>query len=279
MIRLTGRIELPRNASTKPCPTRCVPSSVSDLGRSFVYPFRHPAWLGRVLVGAVLDAAPLVLLLPSLVHLLRRGCFVTGPAATMLPLAVILGLAGRFLVFGYLARAAREVLNGTSAGLPPWDRMADDLVEGLKLCLVAVALWLPAIAVAAGLALLVMALTSPTLAWLPVILIGPPAALLTFAYVPAGLLAAISDGEMAAAFDFDRVIGTVKPAFGPYAIAFLVAFGAEIFAQLGLIICCIGILVTRFIAHCVTVHAFATAYREGLQAANPCSPPEHQPSA
>ncbi|MBZ5589516.1 MAG: DUF4013 domain-containing protein [Acidobacteriia bacterium] len=252
---------------------------MSDLGRSFVYPFRHRAWLGRVLVGAALDVAPLVLLLPSLARLLRHGRVITGPASALLPLAVVLGLAARFLVFGYLARAAREVLNGTSAGLPPWDRMADDLVEGLKLWLVVLALCLPAIAVTAGLTLLVTALTSPTFAWLPLILAGPPAALLTLAYVPAGLLAAVSDGEMAAAFDFDRVIHTVGRAFGPYALAFLVAFGAEIFAQLGLIACCIGILVTRFIAHCVTVHAFATAFREGVLAATPLSAPEQSPSA
>ena len=242
---------------------------MSDLGASFAYPFRHPAWFGRALVGASLDIAPVLLVVPLLLRLLRHGRLFTGVTATLLPMAAVLALLGRFLVFGYLARAAREVLGGTSAGLPPWDRMGDDLAEGFKLWLVAVALWLPAVALTAGLALLVMALTSPAFAWLPVILVGPPAALLTFAYLPAGLLAAVSDGEMASAFDFDRVTGTVGRAFGPYALAFLLAFGAEIFAQLGLILCCVGIFLTRFIAHCVTVHAFASAYREGVQAAPP----------
>jgi hypothetical protein len=238
---------------------------VSDLSRSFAYPFRHPAWFGRVSVGAALDVVPLVLLLPILARLARHGRLFTGVIAPLLGLAVVLALAGRFLVFGYLARAAREVLDGTSAGLPAWDRMGDDLAEGLKLWLAAVALWLPAVAVTGGLALLVMALASPAVAWLPVVIVGPPVAFLTFAYVPAGLLAAVSEGEMAAAFDFDRVTGTVGRAFGPYALAFLVALGTEIFAQLGLILCCIGIFLTRFIAHCVAVHAFASAYREGMQ--------------
>jgi len=240
---------------------------VSDLGRSFAYPFRHPSWLSRALVGAALEAVPLVLVLPILVRLVRHSRPVGGPVAALLLPAVVLGLAGRFLVFGYLARAASEVLDGTSTGLPAWDRMGDDLAEGFKLWLVAVALWLPAVAVTAGLALLLMALTSPALAWLPVILVGPPAALLTFAYLPAGLLAAVSRGEMAAAFDFDRVTAAVGRAPGPYALSFLVAFGAEIFAQLGLILCCIGIVLTRFLAHCVTVHAFASAYREAVPAA------------
>jgi len=251
---------------------------VSDLGGSFSYPFRHPAWFGRALVGAVLDLVPIVLLLPLLVNIVRHGRPFGGVAAALLAPAVVLGLAGRFLAFGYLARAAREVLDGTSTGLPAWDRMTEDLVEGFKLWLVAVALWLPAVAVTAGLALLVMAFTSPKFAWLPVVLVGPPALFLTFAYVPAGLLAAVSDGEMTSAFDFDRVTGTVGPAFGAYALAFLVAFGAEIFAQLGLILCCVGIFLTRFIAHCVTVHAFASAYREGVQAARPHQVSGHTPA-
>ncbi len=251
---------------------------MSDLGASFAYPFRHPAWFGRVLVGAVLDLVPIVLLLPLLVNLVRHSRPFGGAAAALLVPAAVLGLAGRILVFGYLARAAREVLDGTSTGLPAWDRMTEDFVEGLKLGLIAVALWLPAVAVTAGLALLVMALTSPAFACLPVVLVGPPALLLTFAYLPAGLLTAVSDGEMASAFDFDRVTETVGRAFGPYALAFLLAFGAEIFAQLGLILCCVGIFLTRFIAHCVTVHAFASAYREGVQAARPQHVSEQTPA-
>ena len=240
---------------------------MSDVGGSFAYPFRHPAWLGRVLVGAALDVVPVVVLLPVVLALVRHRHPLFGPALALLPVAAALGLACRLLVVGYLGRAAGGILNGDSTGLPPWDRMGADLLEGLKLFLVAAALWLPAVAGTAVLALLVLALASPTLAWLPVILVGPPAALLTLAYLPAGLLAMIKEGEPGAAFAFDRVVGTVGRAFGPYAIAFLVAFGAEIFAQLGLVLCCVGIFATRFIAHCVAVHAFATAFGQGCRGA------------
>ena len=245
---------------------------MSDVGASFAYPFRHPAWLGRVLVGAALDVVPVVLLLPAVIRLVRHPDVVSRPAIVLVAIAAALGLAGRFLVLGYLGRAARELLAGSLTGLPPWDRMSDDLLQGLKLWLVAVALWLPAVAATALLALLVMALASPSLAWLPVLLIGPPAALLTLGYLPAGLLAMVAEGEAGAAFDFERVTRAIGRAFGPYAIAFLVAFGAEIFAQLGLVLCCVGIFATRFIAHCVAVHAFATAYGQGLHAAGLTSP-------
>ena len=240
---------------------------MSDLGRSFTFPFRHPSWLSRALVGAGLEALPLFLLVPLFVRVLRHGRPFLGPVAALLLPAVVVGLAGRFLVFGYLARAAREVIDGSSSGLPAWDRLGEDLAEGFKLWVAAVALWLPAVAVTAGLALLVMALSRPSFAWLPVILVGPPAALVTFAYLPAGLLAAVSRGELAAAFEFDRVAETIGREPGPYALAFLLGFGAEILAQLGLVLCCVGIVFTRFLAHCVTVHAFASAYREAVPAA------------
>ena len=223
-------------------------------------------------MGAILEVVPVVLVLPIVIGLARHRHLVSMPVIMLLPAAAALGLAGRFIVFGYLGRAAREVLDGSSTGLPAWDRMGDDLLEGLKLWLVAVALWLPAVAVTAGLALLVMALASPGLAWLPVILLGPPAALLTLAYMPAGFMAAVSEGEIGAAFRVERVTAIAGRAFGPYALSFLVALGAEIVAQFGLVLCCVGIFATRFIAHCVAVHAFATAYGQGLHGAPPVSP-------
>ncbi|HQU33049.1 MAG: hypothetical protein B7X11_01115 [Acidobacteria bacterium 37-65-4] len=235
---------------------------MSDLSDSFAAPFRRPAWLRRVLMGAALEGLPVVLVLPILAGLLGHGHRrLPHPSLALLPLAVLVALAARFLALGYVRRVALDALEGGSAGLPPWDRPAEDLIEGLKLWLVAMALWLPAVAVTAGLALLVMSLTNPAMAWLPVILVGPPAALATILYLPAGLLSAIAGRNAANAFDVDRVTATIGSNFGPYLFAFLIAIAAEIVAQFGLLLCCVGILATRFLAHCVGVYAFATAYR------------------
>jgi hypothetical protein len=184
----------------------------------------------------------------------------------------------RFLVLGYLRRTAKGALDGTADGLPAWDRPAEDVVEGLKLWLVSVALFLPAVGVTAGLTLLVMALTTPATAWLPLVVLGPPSVLITLLYLPAGLLATVAEGDAFAAFDFERVAETIGRAVGPYALAFLVAIAAEIIAQFGLLICCVGIFVTRFVAHCVAVHVFATAYCQGI-AARPHPTPESVPAA
>ena len=235
---------------------------MSDLGASFSFPFRDPAWPRRVLVGAVLEVVPIPLVLPVVLGSFGRHHRPGLGALMLLGAAGCLSLLCRFLVLGYLGRTAKGVLDGASGGLPAWDRPAEDFVDGLKLWLVAVVLCLPAIAVTAGVALLAMAVASPAAAWLPVVLLGPPALLVTLAYLPAGLLATVAAGDPFAAFDFERVFARVVPAFGPYAIAFLVAIAAEIIAQLGLLICCVGIFATRFIAHCVAVHAFAAAFRQ-----------------
>jgi hypothetical protein len=247
---------------------------VSELGASFAFPFRHPAWLGRILVGASLEVVPVLLALPTILSLLHARHRPTFHQLAMLPIAIVVGLVCRFLVLGYLRRTARGILDGAS-GLPAWDHLGEDIVEGLGLWLVSLALFLPALGVTAGLTLLVIALTSPAMAWLPILLVGTPAVLVTLFYLPAGLLATVAEDQLMAAFGFDRVTGIIGLAFGPYALAFLIAIGAEIVAQFGLLVCCVGIFATRFAAHCVAVHAFAVAYRQGASPAPtaPGTPP------
>ncbi len=236
---------------------------MSELGASFAYPFRHPAWLGRIVVGAALEIIPILLFLPTLVSLSHGVHRLPFTRLAVLPVAIVVALACRFLVLGYLRRAAKGILDGTGSGLPAWDRIGEDMAEGLGLWLVSLVLFLPAIGVTAALTLLVVALTSTEMAWLPMVLVGVPAVLITLLYLPAALLATVADDQLVAAFSFDRVTGVIGRAFGAYALAFLVAIGAEIVAQLGLLICCVGIFATRFAAHCVAVHAFAVAFRQG----------------
>jgi hypothetical protein len=229
---------------------------------SFSYPFRGPSWAGRVVVGGVLELVPLVVVLPVVAPLLRDHDVPPLAGLRLMPLAVILGLAARLVVLGYLRRVALGVLRGTDTGLPAWDRFGEDLVEGFKLAVALILLWLPAVAVVVGLTLVVTALATPQMAWLPILLAAPPAALLTLGYLPAALLAIIDEGELSAAFDIDRVGRRIAGAFGPYLLAFVIAATAEIVAQFGLLLCCVGIFATRFAAHCVAVHAFATAHRD-----------------
>lgn len=244
----------------------CVPCDVSEVTRSLAFPFRDRQWLQRALVGSLLELFPalvfLALLAPVLVHHRPRS-WVLVPLG-LLPIAALFALACRFIVLGYLARIARGVLDGTGDGLPAWDRTVEDLLSGLKLAVVALALALPPLGAIIAAALLVIAVTHAELAVIPVAILAPPLVLATLFYLPAGLLAAIARDDVGAAFDAPRVFRAIGRILGPYIIAFLVTIAAEVVAQFGLLLCCVGVFVTRFLAHCVAVHAFATAFREGM---------------
>lgn len=238
-----------------------------DLGRSFAFPFRDPAWVPRLGVGALLELIPLLLALP-----LALGAFETREGTprllVMLLFPAVLGLASRWVQLGYLRRLAQAVLEDPAARLPRWDRFEQDLTEGLKLWLVTVALFLPALGVAAILVFLTLVAGVPALFWLPLLLVAAPLVVAITVYLPAALLTAIARRDLAAAFDVGSVWAVVARDGGLYLLGFVVAIAAEVLAQFGVLACCIGIFFTRFAAHCVTVHAFCCAYR-GLTAAGP----------
>ena len=252
---------------------------MTDLTRSLSYPFRGPAWLGRIVIGALLEFFPVLFAMPIIVRVLHRPRLPLWPGLGLVAVVVLASLAVRLVVLGYLRRVAEGVLTGEDSVLPAWDRFPGDFLEGLKLVTVTVGLWLPAVAIVAGLTLLVTALAGPNLAWVPIVLVGPLLALATLAYLPAALLAMISDNDTAAAFDVDRVNHRIGRVFGAYVLAFVFGFAAEIVAQLGLLICCVGIFATRFAAHCAVVHAFASVQREAIASTGVVVPGPAAPQA
>jgi len=183
----------------------------------------------------------------------------------LLACAGFLALAGRWVVLGYLRRVAIAALRGEDDGLPAWDRFEEDFTEGLKLWLVALGLVLPAIGITVSFAFLFQAVGLGGIAWMPVVVLLPPLLLATFLYMPAALLAAVSSAEVTAAFDVPRVSAVVNRVAGPYLLAFVLALATEIIAQFGLLLVCAGIFATRFLAHCMVAHAFASVWRAGSE--------------
>jgi hypothetical protein len=240
---------------------------VSEVTRSVSFPFRDRLWPQRAAVGAALELFPLlifVIAVPS-TFLHRPRPLLDFPFA-ILPLAVVVALLCRFVVTGYLARLAAAVLSGRDDGLPAWDRMGEDLLSGIKYTLILIALFVPPVGITLAVMFLVMAMSTASAGVLPLIVLGPPLLLTALFCAPASLLAAVASDELSAPFDLPRISRQIGRAAGPYILAFLIAIAAEIVAQLGLLVCCIGVFVTRFLAHCIAVHAFATAYREGMDA-------------
>ena len=232
-----------------------------EFGRSFSYPFSRPTWVLRTLVGAALEVVPMLLVFPIVVGSIRFG-HVRPVHLPALLVAAVIGLACRFVVLGYLRRVVLDALHDGD-GLPPWDRFGEDLVEGMKLWLVALGLLLPALGITASFAFLFQAMGSAELSLIPVFVLLPPLLLATVIYLPAALVATIADADMTSAFDLGKVGGVISRVVGPYLLAFLIAIATEILAQLGLLLLCVGIFATRFLAHCVVAHAFGTVYRAG----------------
>ena len=233
-----------------------------EIGRTLSFPFREPSWLRRTAVGALLELFPLLVVGPALLAALRHPGRHAFPVTTIV-LGAVAGLGTRWITLGYFRRVALGVFRGDTAGLPAWDRFDEDVLEGIKLWLLSLGVFLPAAGLTAAMAFLLVALGAPWAAWLPVVVVLPVAAVATLFFLPAALLASIAEGELAAAFDVARLSRRIGRAAGPYLLAFLLAVAAEIVAQTGLLLMCVGIFATRFLAHCMAVHAFASAYHEG----------------
>jgi hypothetical protein len=228
-----------------------------DVGRSVSYPFRGSVWLPRILVGALLEVVPLLAALPLLRMVLRSSHHLRPGGLVWLPFAALVGLACRLCVIGYMRRIVIDVLAG-------W--------------LVMLALWLPGLGLVLAAMFLVGMAAWPGAAWLPAVIFGPPVALVTLFYLPAGLLNAIATGDIGRAFDIPRVTARIGRTFGPYLLAFLFAVATEIFAQTGLILFCVGIFATRFVAHAMTVHVFASVFaRDERMPATPQGPVPYVP--
>jgi hypothetical protein len=237
---------------------------MAELGRSLGSPFRDPAWPARALVGAALEVAPFLVAAPLIARLIGgRGCR-QGCDFWLLALLVAVALACRFIEIGYLRRLVLATLAGGDETLPRWDRPLADLADGFALSLVALGVFLPAVGVAAVVAMSTAALGAPRLAWVPVLLVLPPLALATLAYLPAALVTAIAAGDLAAAFDTGRVFAVITRRPSRYALAYVVALMALLLAQLGFLLLCVGVFATRFLANCAAAHAFASACRDAV---------------
>ena len=244
---------------------------MADLGKSLGSPFRDPEWPLRTLVGAALEVAPFLVALPLILRLLHRGAHLRAGELPLLGLACLVALACRWIELGYLRRLAEGTLAGADRAMPRWDRFGADLLEGFKLWLISLGVLLPAIGTVAALAFTTAALGAPRLAWIPVVLVLPPLLLLTLFYLPAALLAAVASGDLGAAFDLGRVLGGISRAPVAYLLAFVVALMALLLAQLGFLLLCIGVFATRFLANCIAVHAFASAWSECSRAQAPAA--------
>ena len=207
-----------------------------DFGRSFTFIFNDPRWLNKTLIGGLFYLA---------------GFF----------------LIGYVFILGYLARLVRNVIAGVQHPLPEWDDLGEYFGDGLKLIVVGFGYMLPIIILTALLIIPAVMLgmdnrtgdLSGVFASCVVLLILPVSFLISV-ILPAAALRCIVLGKVSAAFDIRAVLGFVRENVGNYLMAIAIYFVAGFAAQFGVILLCVGVVFTAFLALAVAAHAFGQVW-------------------
>ncbi len=230
-------------ASALPAPTGTL-----DFGRCFTVVTEDPEWVKKVLIGGVFT------LLCSI-------------------------LVGWPFVFGYFARTTRNVAEGVARPLPDWDDMGGMFSEGLRLTAVYLLHVLGMMAAIAALGCLAM---------LPAMALGglrpqedvPQAAgaltglamvavyglfllvgLALGVYLPAALVRVAMLGSVAEGFAWRQNIDFIRANLGNYALSLVVGIVGGLMAQVGMLLCCVGLFPAAFWGHVAVAAAFGQTLR------------------
>ncbi len=211
-----------------------------DIGKSFTFMFQDPEWVRKLAIGTVVALVGLVL----------------SP--------IIIGLIPLLMLAGYSLDVTRNVINGQANPLPEWDNWGELLVRGVKLAVVFIIWALPLI-----------------IAWVPIGIgaafmngannganAGNTGALAAFGtmfqlcgtclailwglvialFTPALYARLATTDRIGACFDFAALWEYTRNNLTNVIIAILVTWLAGLIASigsmLGLIVLCIGVLVT-----------------------------------
>src|SRR5712692_452040 len=171
-----------------------------DFLRPFTFAFDDPRWLPKILMGGLFALASVFLI-------------------------------GIFFIYGYMAKLARNVINGVQYPLPEWDDLGEYFTEGLKLFVVGLLyaipigivvgiMIVPAIIMGAGdsEAARTMGGITASLAWCLIFPLGLALAL----WLPAAMLMVVVTGQFSAGFEFSRIFGFIRANIGNYLLAIVV---------------------------------------------------------
>jgi hypothetical protein len=223
-----------------PPPPRSDPGAY-DFVQPFAFVFQDPRWVTKVLIGGLFYIAAIF-------------------------------IVGIFFILGYCAKLCRNVVANDPQPLPEWDDLGGYFAEGVRLFFVGFCYVLPLISLV--IALIIPAILAGSIAgpddlrravaggmascvWC---LFVPISLALSF-WLPAAMLFASVEQRFGAAFEFGRIYQFIKVNFVNYLIAFVVYLIARFAAGVGIMLFCIGVVLTAFWAMIVSTYAFAYAYR------------------
>jgi len=214
------------------------PQDTIDLGRGFRFVVEDPDWIKKILIGGVF-----MLLSPLLV--------------------------GAVFVMGYCIRLIRRAAAGNPRPLPEWDDLGGMFGEGLRALAIYLVYVLPVAIIPMAFAI-VVAVSSAGLAGssgsrgasdafgallamgaMGVYAITAILMLVLSLYVPAALARFAMLERLGAAFELAENFAFIRRNLGNYAMALLLYLLGSFAAQLGVVLCCVGIFPASFWAICM----------------------------
>lgn len=213
-----------------------------NFGRSFSYQFEDPDWAKKILIPALIAIIPIV---------------------------------GQIFLIGWLLNITRAVIRQDPRPLPELD-FGKQFSDGLKGFVVALVYSLPAIVMSIPVGIVTglagqSGMDEETLnVVLPLVTVCCNGLIFLYSLVLAFVIPAaygnmISKENLGAAFRLSEVFALVRAAPGAYLLVLLGSFLAGLLAQLGLIACVIGVIVTYAYAMSVNGHLYGQAYNEATR--------------
>lgn len=231
-----GSVPPPPPPPTGPSTSSPAAGSI-DLVRAFGFVFEDPFWIRKILIG-------------GLFYLLAF---------------LLIGIP---FVMGYCARMMRNVIRGEARPLPEWDDLGEYFAEGLQLFLVWILFLLPVIVLGV---LFIGGTVAASGLGLPeeiagcsagiFLLIFIPLILISCIIVPVAMTRAVAEQRMGAAFEIGAVLRFIGQNLVNYLIVIVIYLIANFVAQFGIILFCVGIVLTSFWSLLITSYALADMYR------------------
>lgn len=218
-----------------------------DLARGFRFVPEDPDWIKKVLIGGVF------MLLSAM-------------------------LVGAVFVAGYGVRLLRRSAAGEPRPLPEWDDLGGLFGDGLRPLGLYFAYALPVTIVPVGLMVVLMAATSglshagsrgasdtfaalAAMGFMGLYALMAVVMLVLSLYLPAALARMVMLDRFGAGFEVGENIAFIKRNLGNYAMTLLLYLLGSFAAQLGMVLCCVGIFPASFWAFCILCWALGEVVR------------------
>jgi hypothetical protein len=177
-------------------------------------------------------------------------------------------LVGAPFVSGYFVRLVRNVARGEARPLPEWDDLGGLFMDGLRALAVYLGHVLAAMILPVSVGCLlgvVMGGASQAgggsarealgmlagLGMVAVYGIGALLMLVLMLYVPAALMRFVLYNRVAAGYEPREVVGIIRRNLGNYLLAIVLYLVANMASQLGVVLCCVGVLPLGFWSVCI----------------------------